>query len=455
VAPETDSSLAGPARSRPRSLLPAVLGTYGTNAGASALSLVNVLIIARALGPSGRGQVALLIAIATLSSHFASLSLQEANGNLGSRLTELRPTLVTNSILFAIGLGLAAALIVQGLVWAVPSIGGHVGTTLLWISLGSIPILLLKQYLQYLLQSDYRFSVTNAAWLAGPCTTFTTNVALVAFGQVHVVTAIAAWVGGQTLGTLIMVVYAGRRFGFGRPRRSVAWDSACFGAKAYVGRLMEVGNYRMDQWLTGAMVGPKELGLYSIAVAWAEMLYYLPGVIVLVARPDLVRSTLEQAVAKTASLFRRVAFLALATSLALIVAAPFLCTTVFGPRFHGSIADLRILALGAVGISGLELIKTALTAQRKPMVGSAAVGAAFVVTLVLDLALIPSHGGIGASIATSVAYTAGAAFASVLFVRTLGGRLADLVPGLDDVRWFWRRGVQIPHLAIAAVRGRG
>src|SRR5437868_1736025 len=91
-------------RERPPSLIPAVLSTYGTNACAAGLSLVNVLIIARALGPVGRGQVAFLIAVATLSSHFASLSLQESNGNFGGRFAHLRPTLLTNSVIFAGGL---------------------------------------------------------------------------------------------------------------------------------------------------------------------------------------------------------------------------------------------------------------------------------------------------------------------------------------------------------------
>ena len=54
---------------------------------------------------------------------------------------------------------------------------------------------------------------------------------------------------------------------------------------------MGVGNYRADQWIVGSIAGARELGLYSVAVAWAELLFYLPGVISLLQRPDLVRAT--------------------------------------------------------------------------------------------------------------------------------------------------------------------
>jgi O-antigen/teichoic acid export membrane protein len=208
-----------------------------------------------------------------------------------------------------------------------------------------------------------------------------------------------------------------------------------FGLKAHIGRLMEVGNYRGDQWMLGAMVGPRELGLYSIAVAWAELLFYLPGVLVLVQRPDLVRASAQEAVRRTLRVCRVGFVLSGAASAVMIVAAPLLCVGVFGERFEGSINDLRVLSLGAFGIVAFELLRNALTAQRKPMLGSAAVGVAFVVTVLLDVLLIPSHGGMGASIATAVAYTCGGIAAGLIFAHAMQARLSDMTPRMDDLAW--------------------
>src|SRR5215210_6617534 len=51
----------------------AALTTYGTRLAVAVLSFGSILIVARSLGPEGRGEVALLTAIATLSSQLAVL----------------------------------------------------------------------------------------------------------------------------------------------------------------------------------------------------------------------------------------------------------------------------------------------------------------------------------------------------------------------------------------------
>jgi O-antigen/teichoic acid export membrane protein len=115
------------------------------------------------------------------------------------------------------------------------------------------------------------------------------------------------------------------------------------------------------------------------------------------------------------------------------VLAPFLCVVVLGESFRSSIPQLRILALGGPGIVALKLFGNALTAQRQPMRETAAIGFAFVAIVVLDIVLIPTHGGMGASIASTIAYTIGGVAAGVIFLRTLPGRARDLVPRMRDV----------------------
>jgi O-antigen/teichoic acid export membrane protein len=427
------------AAERPATLTRAAAGTYAANAAVALLSLVNVLVIARTLGPVGRGEVAFLIAVSMLSGHLVSLSLQEANANIAASAPELRRGLATNSLLFALVLGALAAVAVALGVRVFPALGGPVTHALLLFALITIPVSILKQYLTLLVQADYGFAITNAAWIAGPLTTAFCNGLLAVLGELTVGTAFAAWAAGQLFGVALMCVWIAGHAGFGRPDAALARRTVAFGAQAHVGRLMEVGNYRGDQWMLGAMVGPRELGLYSIAVAWAELLFYLPGVLVLVQRPDLVRAQAADAVRRALRVCRVGFMLSGAAAALMIVIAPVLCVGVFGERFHGSINDLRVLSLGAFGIVAFELLRNALTAQRKPMLGSAAVGVAFVLTVVLDLLLIPRYGGLGAAIATTVAYTCGGIAAGLIFARAMNARLADMAPRLDDLAWLRRK----------------
>jgi len=427
-----------PAR-RPASLMRAAAATYAANATVALLSLLNVLVVARALGPTGRGEIAFLIAVAMLSSHLVSLSLQEANANLAASHPELRPGLASNAVIFALALGVVATGAVGGLAELVPALGGEVDRLLLWFALACVPAALLKQYLTLLVQADYAFAVTNAAWVVGPLTTAVCNGLLAVAGELSVESAFGAWAFGQVAGVVLLCAYVARHAGFGRPDAALARRSVAFGAKAHVGRFMEVGNYRADQWLLGSLAGSRELGLYSIAVAWAEALYYLPGVLVLVQRPDLVRAGPREAVRRAFQVCRVGLVLSGTAAVALVLAAPVLCAGVFGQRFAGATDDLRVLAFGALGIVVFELLTNALTAQRKPMLASAAIGVAFVLTATLDLLLIPVYGGLGAAIATTVAYTGGGIAAVLIFDRAMHARISDLAPRRDDLAWLVRK----------------
>ena len=419
-----------------QSVASATLITYGTNLLVAVLSLVNVLVVSRVLGPSGRGSVALLTAIAWFTSNLSTAGVEEANVNLAAQEPQVRRSLATNSVLLALLLGGLAAGIVAGLIHFVPAVGGHESVALRWLTLASLPALILGIYLRFLVRADYGFKVVNIAWFVTPLANLVTNGVLALVGVLSVGTAIGAWVGGQTLFTLILVFYVSRRLaGFGRPDLGLAGRALSFGLKSHIGRVMLLGNYRLDQWVLGAISGTRELGLYSVAVAWAEALWYLPTALAYVQRPDLIRASRREAGRQSALAFRAATLVTLVLGLGMVVFAPFLCVTLFGGGFHGSIVELRILVLGAVGVLALKVFGSALVAQRRPLVSSTALGVGFVVTVALDVLLIPPYAGIGASVASTIAYTIGGGVMITLFCRVLDARAGDLAPRLADVRW--------------------
>jgi O-antigen/teichoic acid export membrane protein len=437
---------ADPEPGRP-SLAAAAVLTYGTNVLVAVLSLANVFVVARALGPSGRGDVAFLTTIAMLTSNLSTLGVEQANANVAGARPQTRRALATNSLLLAVGFGAVAALFVTGLAFVFPAVGGEVSPWLRWVALGCVPVLILKVYLDLIVRAGYAHAVANAAWLLQPVVNLAVNGILALTGQLSVASALATWVGGQALTVAVLAWHLRRTSGFGTPDLRLARESLGFGLRAHSGRIMTLGNYRLDQWILGAVAGSRELGLYSVAVAWAEALFYLPTALTLVQRPDLVRAAREEAGRMAAKVFRAATLVTAPLALAMVLAAPFLCVTIFGEEFRGAVDDLRVLALGGFGIVALKLFGNALTAQGRPLLATAGTAVAFVLTVALDIALIPSHGGFGAAIASTAAYTAGGVAIGALFCRALGVPVRALVPLPRDARDFAR--------AVAAVRGRG
>lgn len=421
-----------------------VIATYGTNVAGAALGLVNVLIVSRALGPEGRGSVAFVLTMAMFVSQFSNLGVQTAVMNFGGANRRLLPALAGSSVALSLVLGALALGVVAGLIELFPAVGGHVDAGTRWIALGCVPMLILGYYLYMLTLVEYRFTVSNLSLLLGPIGNAAGNGILAATGHLSVRGAVIAWAAGQTLGTLVLIWYVHRRLGgFGKADRRLARGMVGFGIKTHAGQIGMVGNYRLDQWLLGSISGARALGLYSVAVAWAEVLFFLPNALATVQRPDLVRANRSEASRQASVGFRAGALLTLLSVIVLLGAAPFLCVTVFGSDFHGSIRDLRILALGAFGIAAIKQLGTALTSQNKPLLETAGILVAFAVTALTDVLLIPSHADLGASIASVVSYSAGGLAMAAIFVRALGGRPSDLLPRGTEVRWF-----------LAAVRAR-
>jgi len=87
----------------------------------------------------------------------------------------------------------------------------------------------------------------------------------------------------------------------------------------------------------------------------------------------------------------------------------------------------------------VKQLGSVLTGQGKPTLASLAIGISFVATIVLDVALIPPFAGLGAAIASTIAYTVGGIAVVIIFTRTLGGGFGELVPRRRDLPILWSR----------------
>ena len=437
-------------QSEPRSSLTAAAsGTLAASVLGALLALVNVVLVARALGPEGRGEVTFLLTLAAFSAQVGSLGVHEANLNFAAAEGRLTGPLATNSVVLALVTGTVTAGAVGLLVALVPAAGGGTDAGLRWLCLAAIPLIVVVFDLRLLITAHHRFAFVNVAWLLPSLLNAVVNAALFAAGALTVGLAVGVWLAGQLLVALLFAAFVVRQLGgFGRPDRALAGRTLGFGVRANAGRLLNYGNYRLDQLLMGALSSQRQLGLYSVAVSWAEALFFLPSALASVQRPRLVRGTAQQAGEQTARAFRMLVLLTAVLAGAMAALAPLLCVGLFGAEFEDSVAQLRVLLLGSFGVVAVKLLGTTLTARGLPLRETAAIAVAFGCTITLDLLLIPAYGGMGAAIASTVAYAAGGATIVVIFARALDVAPLLLVPRVGDAR-------QLAGLPRRLLRERG
>ena len=413
--------------------------TYAANVGGAFLSLASVLVVSRVLGAEGRGEIAFLTAIAWFTANLATLGLNEANANLAASRPGVRRALATNSVGLALLLGAAALGLIAVLVTVFPAIAGDADTTLLWATLGFLPLLILQPFLRFLVEADYGFRVSNAARVIPPALNVAINGLLAAVGLLTVGSAVAVWLGGQTLTVLLLAWYVQRRLaGFGRPDRALARYALRFGMKAHLGRVMLLGNYRLDQWLLGAISGSRELGLYSVAVAWAEALWYLPTALAAVQQPDLVRARAKDVARQAARIFR----VTIVFTTASVLSHGHCRTRALRwhlrrgfPRVHGRSSS----AFGrGARRCGAEAVRRRPRSPRSARAPDLRAGGRLCVHGGARRPSDPTAGGLGAALASTLAYSVAGTVMAVTFVRALDGSPSELVPRPGEIATFAR-----------------
>jgi O-antigen/teichoic acid export membrane protein len=189
-----------------------------------------------------------------------------------------------------------------------------------------------------------------------------------------------------------------------RPGLDLGREIAGYGMRQQVGGVMTLLNLRLDFILLSVMAGPAVLGVYAVASKMAELLK-LPGMaLTYVLYPQYARMGPEAATARARALMPKATALTAGAALPLVPLAAVLIPLLYGADFRAAVLPAQIIAIG-LALDGLGGVITGyLYGVGRPGLNSWAMGVGLAVTIGLDLALIPSHGAIGAAIASAAAY---------------------------------------------------
>jgi len=416
---------------------------------------VGLLLVTRALGPSGRGTVAFLTVTALITAWIARLGVTEATVVFAARRPEQRPVLLANSLAFSAMAGFGGAAVVCGTLSFVSAARPRgVGGT-------ELAVLAISIVAACLADAGYRFLLGCSRFRAHALVTAITSwvypllaaVLWVVFGLTIALGALL-WAATQGLRATLVITLAIRREGLGRPSLRLLRESIAFGLRAWVGTLADSLGFRVDQILLALIASEASLGFYVVAVNLSEILLYFPGAVSTALLPLAARSEAAPRLGQTLKAFRSAAFVTLASLLVSALLAPPLVPLVFGAPFSASVMPFLLLLPGLVGFTAMIVFSNALVASSLPSLSSIAPAVCFLVGLALDLALIPFFGASGAAAAASGAYGAGGLTALVIYRARAPFRLRALVvpqPGDFEVL----RALAPAPLARAAFVRRG
>ena len=401
------------------------------NIAGTAVSLVVAfvasILLARWLGPSGRGLLAIMVQSANVVFALSALGVPVAVTYYASRPDVSSQRLLGNSLLSAAVL----AIVFVPLFWLLRGpIGdlvarGHSGSA--WVLAGAlVPLTFLDWSTHNQLLGTLRFVrfnvlvvVSRLAYVAAIC-------ALVGAGGLGVTGGLAA----LGLASVVMVVGSLPPLLRGGPP---VVDGGLFralvryGSRVQVGTILQLLNYRFDVFILQFFRPLREVGYYVAASVLAELVITLANAFQSSVLPLVSHYEGDEQQATTRASLCHHGILAFAATLANAAFAPLVIVYAYGASFHPSLVPMFILLPGMWFLGTGTVVAGDLRGRGRPGLSSAVAAASVVVTVALDFALIPTFGIAGAAVASVAAYVVYGVGSLVALERASAIPLRELV----------------------------
>ena len=384
--------------------------TTNASLATTVLAALGSLLIARALGPAGRGDWAVISALALLIGTVGTLGVPTAVSYGLAQLPYARRAMYLRA-------ALCAALLLAMLA------GTACTAVALMLTLGDAPTLVLAlsgcisaavvmhQIVQHAVLTGGTLRWYAAAQIAPPALTLLALGMLAASGSLSVlaVTAVSALSGASGAAVALRGLQrAGllRRRPLWLPLREVVTTlrpDLTYAVTTFATISLSQVVHRVDVLLVSGYKGSTAAGLYAVAVQVADLLMVVPAALGMV----LFRRAATSVSGHWGDALRTLAWtapIAAAAALLVGVAAGSLIEGFFGAEFAGAVAPLRWLLPGVVLLGLQSLVSSYLAGRGRPRAVLYAWTIAAAFTIVADLIVVPVHGIEGAAIVSSVSY---------------------------------------------------
>jgi O-antigen/teichoic acid export membrane protein len=395
-----------------------ILAPVGFDGMILVTNLATGVIVARALGPSGRGELAATLLIAQMAAWLFGMGNGEAISFHQSRHPKDGPRLLSSWLILTLPLallGVAVAELLLPIVFAAQT--AHT-IDLARIYLAAIPLIAFQGIFNGMLLGDQDFFFYNVTRFLPPAITAVVYALFWLGGFFSVGFALLANAAALAIALVFTIGRSLRRHGLATPDWPLLRHTFWYGVRAHAGSTAGLVNARLDLLVIPAFLSAASVGLYSVATNVNSIITILTGTVAVMVLPVAARR--EGSARPVIVTLQATVGIALAIAIPLAVIAPLALRLVYGQDFEAASTALRILLPGAVLQAGVMVLWSGLLAANRPLLVSAAVGPSALLTVVGLIVFLPSGGITAAAIVTSVVYLAEFAAMAFFYRRTLG-----------------------------------
>jgi len=380
------------------------------------------VIVARTLGPAGKGAFNLATSLPNLVGNMVLLGMNFSCIRLLGEDSPYSPrtvvsTFFTWSILWGsiwVAIGWLSYGYLQG------TILKGVNALTFGLALLGIPLLFLQSMASHSLQGLNRIRAFIITWLSYGIFRFLGLCMLLLLLKQGVNAAVLAGLCAALFSLLIALSRLHRLvpIGWGMDWNLLVRDVLSYGVQVSLAGTMMLGIYRIDLYIVNYYSqSTDQVGYYALAVSLAEVLWKVNESIGVVLHPRVTRGTPQSRAELTASAARNSLFLTTLGALAMALVARPAITLVYGVEYLPAVWPLVLLLPGIVTIIVHRTLGSYLALNESPLYLILPTGMAMIANVGLNLWLIPRWGIAGAAFVSFISYSLASVVTLVLFLR--------------------------------------
>jgi len=423
--------------------LPRTVHAFGVNIFLLPLGIATSVLIARTIGPAGKGSLDLIVATAALLAMVLSLSLPQGITYVVAQ-GKVAANVLASQLVFVSVLQSLTALAVLSLLRFTGYFQIFLPNWGLWIVAGVVVYVwveLLTKFWAAILTGQQQIAIVNNSELVGRVTQFLSIFILAAVlylsgRQLSVGLLFLVTLSASILINLLLLTSLSFKFRLLRDFTGLK-SAIAFALPCYAANTAQFLNYKLDVFVVGFFAGAQSVGRYTLAVSLAQLLWLMSNSVASVLLPKVAASNDAGATIQHTTRVTRLSLWATAIcAVALAVLATQAIPLLYGEPFRPSIAALLWLLPGVVIFTIANVLAAYIAGIGKPHLNLWVSGISLVITIALDLILIPKLNIVGASIASTVSYSVSAVMLIMFFVRETGVSLRQvLVPTSEDLNF--------------------
>ena len=385
-----------------------IIQNLGANLLITLVGLVGSVILARWLGPNQRGVFAAIILIPTILQYCVNFGLSSATIYFTAQPDSNKNTIWCSLVLIS----LIQSIIGFLLGWMIVELylqKNFIGSIYLGhLYLLTVPFGLLGMYATYMLQGTSHFKITNflkcivpigycigIIWLK-----FQQDMSIKNLVYVQLIIQFSYLIIAVFFLYKILLTHFLFKIEYNLIRQMLTYS-----VKIWFGDISQLVSSRIDQFLIGAFLSNRELGIYTVAISVAGFTGIFANAVRTIMLPSVTgKESFQEKIIETLKFFKKYWIFSIFFHAIFALSLPLVILFVFGNIYSESIIICQILVIGNFFVNAKTVLSGGVLGMGFPEILSYVEAIGMIISISLSFLLIRINGLTGISIAVSLAY---------------------------------------------------